>query len=252
MYPELIVFLFLFMLGATVGSFTNVLIDRIPAHSFFANSRSYCESCKKILKWYDLLPLVSFALLRGQCRSCKKQIPKRIFFVELMMGVVFVLLYTMNLGMPMLALLSVYILSILFVAIFFIDAKHRIIPDSLLLFVLLTTLLYHFAMDHTLVPFLLTGLGSCMFFLLLYLITKGKGLGFGDVKFVFAIGFLLGFPTTIVALYGAFLTGAIVSIILIVIGRKKLRGSAIAFGPFLIVGVVIAALYSDEILKLLF
>jgi leader peptidase (prepilin peptidase)/N-methyltransferase len=77
-------------------------------------------------------------------------------------------------------------------------------------------------------------------------------MGFGDVKFAFVIGYLLGFPKIVVALYAAFLIGAIVSVILIILKKKKLRGDTIAFGPFMIIGIGIALLYTDAILELFF
>lgn len=248
---DFIVYIFLFIIGAVIGSFTNVLIDRIPSQKFLSKSRSYCESCKKTLQWYDLFPLVSYLFLRGKCRHCKNPIPLRIFFVELLMGITFVLLYLLF-PASIEILMLMFIVCAILVAIFFIDAKHRIIPDSLLLSLLLTTLLYHIFSKHELIPYLLAGIGSFLFFLLLFLVTKGKGMGFGDVKFTFIIGFLLGFPAAVISLYAAFLTGAIISIILIVTGKKKARGSVIAFGPFLIIGIIIAALYTNEIISIFF
>ncbi len=249
---DFIVYIFLFILGTIIGSFTNVLIDRIPSQKFLSKNRSYCESCKRTLQWYDLFPLVSYLLLQGKCRYCKKSIPLRIFLVELLMGISFVLFYVLFPVASLKIFVLLLIVCTILVAIFFIDAKHRIIPDSLLLSLLLTTLLYHIFSNHELIPYLLAGIGSFLFFLLLFLVTKGKGMGFGDVKFTFIIGFLLGFPAAVISLYAAFLTGAIISIILIVTGKKKARGSVIAFGPFLIIGIIIAALYTNEIISLFF
>lgn len=248
----MITYIILFVYGVIFGSFINVLIDRIPSGKLFSKSRSYCESCGKTLRWYDLIPLVSYILLKGKCRCCRKPIPKRLFFVELLVGLGFITIFHLTSPISLLSLIIILVIFSLLVAIFFIDAKYRIIPDSLLIVLLFTTLLFHVVNDSELISHVITAFASFTFFLILYLITKGKGIGFGDVKFSFVIGFMLGFPVAVVAFYAAFLTGALISIILILIGKKKARGSVIAFGPFLIIGVVIAALYANEIISLFF
>ncbi len=243
----------IFIFGSIFGSFVNVLIDRVPQGKFFDNKRSYCESCKKSLSWYDLIPLFSYIILRGKCRRCKSKIPFRIFVVELLTGLGFVALYSLIYqSLPLISFIMIVLTFCLLTAIFFIDVKHRIIPNSLLIAILLCTLFYHIFAGHDLIPYIITGIVSFLVFFLLFAVTKGKGMGFGDVKFAFVIGFLLGFPASLIAFYAAFLTGAAISIILIIAGKKKARGSVIAFGPFLIIGILIATLFTDEIIKKFF
>lgn len=244
--------LFVFVVGLVLGSFLNVVIDRLPSGKFFSNKRSYCLSCKKTLKWYDLVPLFSYLLLKGKCRYCRKPIPYRLPFVELVTGIGFVAIFLFTPPLYYAILPFLFIIFSLFIAIFFIDAKHSIIPDILLLFLAITVFVMHIYMQQSIIPYLLVGSLSALFFFLLFVGTKGKGMGFGDVKFAFVIGLLLGFPDTIVAFYGAFVTGAVVSILLILLKKKKLKGSTIPFGPFMIIGVGIAVVLSDFLISYFF
>lgn len=239
-----------FLLGAIFGSFVNVIIDRLPRGESFLSGRSHCESCKKELKPYDLIPVVSFLLLKGKCRYCKKPISRRTIGMEVLTGFLFVLLYSVfQANLLQFAFLCAISLIILSIAV--IDIDHGIIPDSLLGVLGVVSVFYLvFFMRNAFVSHLIAGLSALMFLLVIFLITKGRGIGFGDVKYVFFIGLLLGGPLVIVALYGAFLTGAFISIILIVLHKKKLKGSTIPFGPFLSLGMFISILYGKQILEI--
>jgi len=238
---------FLFIIGLVVGSFTNVVIDRLPSGKFFNKSRSYCESCKKTLKWYDLFPLFSFIFLFGKCRYCKEKIPSRLPFVEFISGLGYSIIFVLT-SPENLAVLPFYLaLYSALVAIFFIDTNHQIIPDVLLMFMFVVALIAHIVLGSNLIEYILTGLLSGLLFLLLFLGTKGRGMGFGDVKFAVVIGFILGFPTAIFAFYAAFVFGAIISVFLIFMYKMKFRGTKIAFGPFMILGLLFAVLFSEKI-----
>lgn len=239
---ELIVFIF----GLIVGSFLNVLIYRLPRGLSFAKSRSFCPKCKAKISWYDNIPLLSFVLIRGRCRFCKKPISVRYPAVELLTGVLFFLSYLSHLSF-----LS-YLLFSGLIVIFFTDLKHKIIPDEIVFPLIILFSLRQIVLLFSLSPVtyhlspILSALGSFGFFLFLYLITKGKGMGFGDVKLAFLMGLVLGFPNVIFALYIAFLTGALTGVILILVGKARLKG-VIAFGPFLVTGFVITLFYGQQI-----
>jgi prepilin signal peptidase PulO-like enzyme (type II secretory pathway) len=127
------------------------------------------------------------------------------------------------------------------IVVFFADLKYGIIPDKIIYPAILVSAAYLFINHQSLIiNHLLTAVGAFTFFLLLFLVTRGRGMGFGDVKLVILLGLLLGFPKIVVAFYIAFLTGAIIGIILILWGKKKLRGTTIPFGPFLVGGALIA------------
>ncbi len=251
---EYILYFFVFIIGASFGSFLNVVIDRPPKKLSVINDRSICESCNKKLKWFDMFPVFSYIILLGKCRYCHSKIPKRVLLVEVLTGIVFTYLFsvlfmgTINL---IIFILSVPILFC-FIVIFFTDLKYGIIPDEALIIlfflVLIINLLFN---NHFIITYIISGFSSFAFFLILYLLTRGKGMGFGDVKFSFLIGFMLGFPNTVLAFYLAFLTGAFVSIILVLLGKKKFRHDTIPFGPFLIIGILLTYLLGDSILKII-
>ena len=143
----------------------------------------------------------------------------------------------------------VAIFSGLFV-IFLTDLKYRIIPDQVLMLMILITLSYILFYDFpSLFTRLVSGLAIFMMFLFLVIVTHGKGMGLGDVKFSFFMGLFLGFPRILVAFYLAFLTGAAVSLILILLGKKTMK-SKIAFGPFLVYATAISFYFGDQIWNL--
>lgn len=240
----------LFVIGSTFGSFLNVLIDRLSTGRPIAKGRSYCESCKKTLKPQDLVPVLSYILLRGKCRYCHAQIPIRILLVEVLSGLslLFVYWYLLtNASLGLLSFVGVSLVVLSFIGILFADIEYGIIPDKLVISSLVGALLYVFAMQVNWGNHILSGLGAGIFFLLLFTITRGRGMGFGDVKIAFVLGLLLGFPHIIVALYMAFLTGAVVSIILVIWRKLRFFGTTIPFGPFLVVSTLAALFYGNEI-----
>lgn len=246
-----------FIFGVSIGSFLNVLIDRIPHDENPLSGRSYCDNCRKILKWYDLIPVVSFIFLGGKCRYCRKHVSCYYPLVEIVTGIMFVLTFAYVYGLQPTAygmqfsilLYYLFIVSSLIV-IFFADLKYGVIPDKILFPAILVSFPYLILNTSYIIPNLLSGLGAFLFFLFLHAITKGKGMGLGDVKFVFLLGLLLGFPHSITALYIAFLTGAGIGIILIIWRKKKLSGSIIPFGPFLVLGTLVSLFFGPQILQM--
>ncbi len=241
----------LFIIGIFVGSFLNVVIDRLPRKEGFITGRSHCDLCGHALAWYDLIPLLSYAFLLGKCRYCKKFIGYEYPLVELTTGLTFFLLPFIYTQQFTLFFVDTLFLLALFIVIFYTDIWYGIIPD-IILFLALFTLLPVFIFTPSLIlPHILAGIGACLFFLALFLGTRGRGMGFGDVKLAFFLGLLLGYPRIIVSLYAAFLTGAGVALILILWRKKKLRGDTIPFGPFLIVGAVLALFWGNLLWDLL-
>jgi len=236
-----------FVLGLCVGSFLNVLIYRLPKNLGFVKGRSFCPKCKHKLTWFDNIPLLSFLILKGRCRCCGKTISWKYPIVELLTGAVFLLSYLSNLSC-----LS-YLLFAGLIVVFFIDLEHQIIPDEIVIPFSLFFLIYFLVVNPNLLitNYLIAGFFSFLFLYFIYLITKGKGMGFGDVKLAFLMGLVLGWPKIIVAFYLAFLTGAIIGIILILLKKSKLK-QKIAFGPFLCLGTIIAYLWGEQIIKIFF
>ncbi|MDP3988393.1 MAG: prepilin peptidase [Candidatus Levybacteria bacterium] len=258
---ELFLVLVIFILGLCVGSFLNVVIDRLPKGESIVKGRSYCDKCRKKLKWYDLIPLFSFLVLKRKCRNCNSSISFYYPIVELTTGLLFVFVFftfnnfqfsSLRQGFVEQAALvfQLFLISSL-VVIFFTDLKYEIIPDAIVFPSVFIVFAYLFLNHGSLFfNYFLTAGGAFLFFLLLFLITRGRGMGFGDVKFSFLMGLLLGFPKIVVSLYLAFLTGALISLILVIWGKKKFIGGTIPFGPFLVLGTLISLFFADKILKL--
>lgn len=240
-----------FLLGLCVGSFLNALIDRIPRNESVFKGRSYCEKCNKKLGAFDLIPVLSFILLKGRCRYCHFPISFYYPVIELTTGILFVLssifLPTFNFQ---LSIFNFFIISSLIV-VFFTDLRYGIIPDKVLYpAIILSSVFLIFNSQLSTLNYLASALGAFLFLLILFLITRGRGMGFGDVKLVFLMGLILGFPKIIIALYLAFLTGALVSIILVIWGKKKLKGGIIPFGPFLVLGTLAAFFFGEKMIDL--
>ena len=253
-----ILYLLIFIFGTVIGSFLNVVIDRLPRNESIIKSRSHCEHCRRALSWPDLIPVVSYLVLRGKCRYCHVHIGYYYPIVEALTGLLFIVV-TVSLMPNMLGLqlfeprslfiwIYFYFLISCLVVIFFTDYKYGIIPFKVVLFASLASIVYAlitpFFLNH-----MFTGLSVFAFFLLLFFITKGKGLGFGDVVYAFLMGIVLGYPKILVGLYVAFLTGAIVSLILVWTGKKKMKGGSIPFGPFLVGGTFVGLFWGQHIME---
>jgi leader peptidase (prepilin peptidase) / N-methyltransferase len=256
----IIFILLIFILGLCFGSFINVLIYRLPL-DLSLSGRSYCPKCKKKISWYDNIPLISFLLLKGKCRQCRSPISLQYPLIELLTGLLFVTTFFLltNFGLDLrfqiydlrfwaTIIYSFWIISA-FLAIFIIDLKHQIIPDQLIYSSLLVVSFFEIINHQSLIiNYLLSATLASLFFYFLYKITKEKGMGFGDVKLVFLMGLILGYPNIILALYLAFLTGAIIGVILILARIKSLK-QPIAFGPFLSLATIVSYFFGTEILK---
>ena len=250
----------LFVSGICVGSFANVLIDRLPRGEDVFRGRSHCDFCKKNLRWFELIPIVSFFVQGGRCRRCRKRLSIQYPLVELVMGMMVLLLglFVVHATLPYqyVEIIGLLLVGFALLVIVVSALKYEIIPDSMVVLgligaglLLLSPTPYPLNQPLTAggpIPFFLSGFGASLFFLFLWFITGGRGMGLGDVKLVFLLGLLTGFPKIVIALYCAFLTGAAVGIILMVAGKKKLK-SHVPFGPFLVFGTVIATVYGDVI-----
>ena len=234
---------FIFLLGLAFGSFANVLIDRLPKGEDVMFGRSKCDYCRKTLAWYELIPLISFLLQGGRCRKCRKRLNWQYPLVELATAAGFACIYAFaftSAGVLVFQCLVFFALLVIFVT----DGKYQIIPDSMVAAGLIGVLIILGIRPDR----ILTALVTTFFFYCLYLVTRGRGLGFGDVKFSFLLGYLAGYPKIIVALYLAFLTGAAGGVILILAGKRKLK-SRIAFGPFLVIGLAVSLVWGDRLIS---
>ncbi len=231
---------FLVVIGVAVGSFSNVLIDRLSNNESILG-RSHCDYCKKILGPLELVPVISFVAQRARCAACKKKLSYQYPLIEALTGILFAFswVYTAPLAAPV-RILHLGIVTCILV-IFFADVKYQIIPDEMqIAFAVFALLIVWFASYDVIQVgrHILSGFAVAAPILALYLGTRGKGMGFGDVKFAFGMGALLGISGGFAALYIAFVTGAVYGIFAVLTYTKSMK-SKIAFGPFLIVGTVL-------------
>jgi len=254
-----------FVIGLVFGSFLNVVVYRLKSGEPIGLSRSFCPYCKTTLKWYDLVPLLSFIYLRGRCRYCRKKISWQYPIVEVLSGLLwfFVFYKASNSGLQVPSskfqvlgfVYYIFVLSALLVIAVY-DFKWRIIPDKIIypaIVVVLIFNLFEISKYQNIMIFLwpfLVALIAFLFFFMFFYFSKGRAMGLGDAKLSFLIGLFLSPLLAIAAFMLAFVIGAIFGIILIGLGKKSLK-SQIAFGPFLVLGAAIAFFFSDFIIKFL-
>lgn len=292
--------------GLVLGSFLNVLVSRFPLLAkgggisvypdksdrqlgrndffrllyrkvyrflmrFFASvgvfwGRSRCDHCGKVLVWYELIPVLSFLVLRGRCSVCAQPIPFRYSVIEAIMGGAFLGIMQRFLfsdmvngimthdiasssGILYLHAGAVFIGVFCLIGIFAFDAAYRIIPDSL------TGILFFAGIVESAIKITFLGIesissvasaaaGISVFFFALWFFTEGKGMGFGDVKLSVVLPVFVGSLEGIASVFLAFWIGAAVSLGLIAAGRKKSKDQ-IAFGPFLAAGALAVLLYPE-------
>jgi len=243
MQPEIILFIIIFLYGIVLGSFLNVLIYRLPLKENIATNRSHCMKCGKQIQWYDLVPLVSYIILRGKCRNCGDKISVQYPLIEAINGVGYVLIFTVN-GFTLLSILNCLVFSILIV-IAVIDWRTFEIPVSLNISIgVLAIFKIILNMNNLLVALI----GFCAisgFLLILYFITRGRGIGGGDIKLMAAAGLYLGWKNIILAFVIGCILGAVIHLILMKVYNKS---HMLAFGPYLSAGILISILYGDKII----
>ena len=214
----------IFILGACLGSFSNVCIYRLPKNKQIVSGRSFCPRCKKKINWFDNLPLISFLFLNGKCRRCKKVIPLRYFIVEITTGIIFLFIYLNYNDLSTIIFLSV--LSLIYIIIFFIDLENFIIGGMV---------------------------GYLSIWLIIYLykvIKKIEGMGLGDAKLMAGIGLLFGWQSVPFVLFVSAILGLIFVLPSLLNKQKNMR-SEIPFGPFIIAACLIYFTYGDFLYSLI-
>ncbi|OGC44477.1 hypothetical protein A2V54_01075 [candidate division WWE3 bacterium RBG_19FT_COMBO_53_11] len=250
-----IVLVFYFIIGTAVGSFLNVWSRRL-LRGQFPTGRSRCEHCKHVLGFFDLIPLLSFAALRGRCRYCKKPFSWQYPIVEAGTGLLFAALASSQLPttdyrlLIILAFISLLVASSALIAIFITDISAQAIFDQTLWIAGVAAFFYRLFLKefnlNELLPDLFTAFLVFLFFLSVRLITKKKGLGEGDPPLGFAAALLVGFPYALVELFLAFVGGGAAATVLVLSGKNKLK-DRIAFGPFLVPAVFATIFFGEQI-----
>lgn len=233
-------YLVYFIFGTVIGSFLNVVILRGISGKEMVFSRSECPRCHKTLVWWELIPIVSYVFLRGKCSSCEKTISIQYPLVELAMGVILVLLGSQ---LPLSVIgISQFILiggiAALLIVLFVTDLLTLLLPDIYVMvlgLLVLAKLLLVGALAKSWNGFAEAGWGILVgagFILLLWLVTGGRGIGFGDVKLMIPLGVLFGAQGATVLLFVSFMAGGVFGLAMLASRRATMK-TAIPFGPFL-------------------
>jgi leader peptidase (prepilin peptidase)/N-methyltransferase len=243
-------YIFAFLFGAVVGSFLNVCICRLPEGRSVVFPPSSCPSCGTGIRWYDNIPVVSYLVLRGRCRSCNASISWRYPLVEALNGLLTLALF-FRFG-PSLTFLVLFLFCSALVAITFIDFDHQIIPDVISLPGIVVGFAFSFFLPwlgwrSSLIGIVAGGGIIWLIIELYYRLRKEEGMGGGDVKLLAMIGAFLGWRAILFTLFAASLVGSVVGVSLMFL-QKKDGKLAIPFGPYLALGAVLYIFYGKQII----
>ncbi|MGB5822448.1 MAG: prepilin peptidase [Proteocatella sp.] len=244
---NVLLYLIIFIYGACIGSFLNVVIYRVPNEISIAKGRSYCPKCNTQIRNCDLIPIASYLKLKGRCRQCSEKISSRYPFVELFTGLIAVMVFMVK-GFTMISV-TVFIVSAILIAITMIDFDTMTIPNGLV--VAIIPLAVYMALMQSDVSLWSSIIGFFAVSVPMLLLNQviPDSFGGGDVKLIAVCGFMLGWENTLLAMFIAILIGGMYAVYLLVSGKSK-RGAHIAFGPYICLGVYISMLYGNEIIKL--
>ena len=251
-------FLFVIILGGLWGSFANVCIYRLPLDKGVVSGRSYCPKCKKQITWKDNIPIISYFLLSGKCRKCKKKISPQYVLVEFLSILFFTIIYSLY-GITLTTLLLI-ILSLSFIIIFFIDLKHFIIPNEITFSMMALGFIKSFDPNlnsifpnyiHSLIGGLF-GYGIIWSIIYFYKqVRKKEGMGLGDAKLFAVIGFWFGWIAIPFIIFLSSVT-ALLSVVPSLLKNSRTMSSQIPFGPYIIVGTLVYLVFENSFKSLLF
>lgn len=234
--PYIVIFIF----GIVIGSFLNVCIYRIPLGETIVTAPSHCMSCGARLRWCDMVPVFSWMVLGGKCRNCKAKISVQYPIIEAANGILYVVVCAVN-GLTWVSLVYCLMVSAL-LTLSVIDWRTYEIPFGINVFLAVLGVIAT-AMDVKNITGHIIGAVCVSGFLgILYLLSKGRAIGGGDVKLMAACGLILGWQKIILA----FLLGCIIGSVIHLIRMKRSgEGHVLAMGPYLSIGIALAALWGD-------
>lgn len=275
--PPTFLYIILGVLGAIIGSFLNVVIHRLPLEESVVFPNSRCPSCGAAIAFFDNLPLVSYLVLRGQCRACKKRISARYPAVELLTGLLFVTVGWRTGLTPVLPFDLIFVSAL--IALIFIDAEHMILPNAItypgIAFALIARLAIPYLMGRPyfddlegltlstfselplwavslLGAFIGALIGGGSLWLMGWTWEKLRGIeamGLGDVKMMFMVGAYLGWRLTILTIFLGVLSGSVIGVFLMWRLGKKNMQMLLPFGVFLGIGSIVALLVGAHIVE---
>ena len=244
-------------MGGLWGSFANVCIHRLPKEQDVVSGRSHCPKCKKKIFWYDNIPLISYFLLNGKCRKCKKKIPIQYSLVEFISIFLFVNIYYFY-GITLTSALLM-VLGLSFIIIFFIDLKHFIIPNSITFPLMVLGFAKSFDPNlNSIFPNYINSLiggvfGYGIIWSIIYFYKKirnKEGMGLGDAKLFAVIGFWFGWISLPFIIFLSS-TIALISVVPDLLKKSKKLTSQIPFGPYIIIATIVYLIFKDQFLGLI-
>ena len=247
---EIVLIVVIALLGMAIGSFLNVVIDRLPAGESIVFPASHCPACRRQLSAVELIPVISYLALRGRCRACHAGIPPRVLIVEIATGAAFALL-AWHFGAADVDFAIAAFYFCLFEALAMIDLERHILPNVIVYpaagFALAASIFIH---GGTIVPGVLDaatgGLIGLGLFFLIAIVSRG-GMGWGDVKMAALVGLVTGFPLVFVAILVAVVSGGLIAWLLIIF-KVRSRKETIPFGPFLSLAAMATILWGQAML----
>ena len=251
-------YLFVIILGGLWGSFANVCIYRLPLEKGVVSGRSYCPKCKKQITWKDNIPILSYLLLSGKCRKCKKPISSQYTIVEFLSILFFTIIYFLY-GITLTTLLLM-ILSLSFIIIFFIDLKHFIIPNEITFSMMALGFIKSFdpnlnSIFPNYINSLIGGLlGYGIIWSIIYFykqVRKKEGMGLGDAKLFGVVGFWFGWLAIPFIIFLSSVI-ALLSVVPSLLKNSRTMSSQIPFGPYIIIGTLIYLFFENSFKSLLF
>ena len=236
------------LFGLAVGSFLNVCIHRLPEHESVVSPGSRCPGCGYVLRWYDNIPVISYLLLRGRCRSCRAPISIRYPIIEVVTMVVFLAHYLI-IG-PDILLVPRLFFACMLIVLFAIDLEHHLLPNAITLPGIGIGLAFSLLLPPGIIAAALGALigGGSLWAIgeVYYRFSGQEGMGGGDVKMLAMIGAFLGWKLAIVTLVFSSIAGALIGLLVLAIRKGGLK-YALPYGTFLALGALIASLFGDQI-----
>jgi leader peptidase (prepilin peptidase)/N-methyltransferase len=243
--------IFAFLLGSVIGSFLNVIIYRLPRGVSIVKPNSFCPSCKKPIKWFENIPVLSFIFLGGKCSKCRKSISIQYPAVEIITGLLFLWSYT-NHGLSLNCLFYV-LFFISLIVISGIDFSHQVIPDIFSIPGIILGIIFQWLNHSLLIGIVGMAFGGGLILLIRALggwVYKKEVMGMGDVYLTAMIGAFVGFPLIIPAIFIAALFGSVFGIIYLAATRRN-RENPIPFGPFLSLGGAVIVVFKPQVVELI-
>ncbi len=235
-----------FVPALALGSFLNVVAARLPERRSLVRPRSSCVSCGTEIAWYDNVPVVSYLVLRGRCRSCGARIGVRYLAVELLTAALVAACFAVF-GFSGEAFVAAFFVSCL-VVVSAVDLERRIIPDAIVLPATAIVLAAQIALEPSRAPEYVLAAVAASGFLFLAVLAYPRGMGMGDVKLALLMGAALGKSVAVAMMLGM-LAALAVAVYLLVRDGMAARKAAIPFGPFLALGSIVALFWGDELLE---